>query len=334
VLIILLRIAFVILAVFVGQAFAQNLLAADAPWWEGPMIGFAVAVTLIAAEHAFRRRFSRSLVAFLVGLGAGLLLSLLLLVVLDRAVQSHVIKDNLDLPLVLVTTYLVLVMVLHNADRFRMVVPFVEFRSAGVEEGTLVLDLSALADGRLLGLLTAGLLDQRVVVPRAVVLQSEAQASGEDLPAKLRGARALEAMAALRQRLGDSFEVDQGDLPQTATAADAVIATARLHNARLVSNDADLVARALAEKLRVLHLQALARHLAPVIKPGEVIRVTLEKAGEGQHQAVGHLDDGSLVVVGNARELLGKTLEVTVVRLHQTANGRMVFAEVVGGKPA
>lgn len=329
-LIILVRVAFVLLAVLIGLTsgnYFYQTWADGLPGWFGGAMGFAVAVTLIAGEHAFRRRFTRSLVAFLIGLGAGLLLSILLLSVLELVLQDEQLRNNIDIPLALVTTYLVMVTVLRNADRFRVVVPFVEFRSDAVVEGTAVLDGAALTDGRLLGLVEAGLLDQRVLIPRSLVSGVEAEATSDNDAAKLRGQRALEVLAELRQSLGDRLLIDETEIPQAKTIGDVVVGLARLEGARIITADRDLRERARAEGLRLLDLNLLAKRLSTALRPGQTIELTIEKAGEEAGQGIGYLDDGSMAVVTGGGDHVGERVPCTVLRLHQTANGRMVFAE-------
>lgn len=329
-LIVLIRVTFVLLAVLVGMTsgrFFYQQWSADLPGWFGGAMGFAVAVTLIAAEHAYRRRFTRSLVAFLVGLGAGLALASLVLVVAGLVIQDTELRRNIDIPLALVTVYLVLVTVLHNADRLRVVVPFVEFRSETQEGGVMVLDLAALTDSRLLGLLDAGMLARRLLVPRTALVRCETLAAAGDAGERLRAHRALETLATLRDRCGDRLSIDPTEIAHARSDGEVVIGLARLEGARVLSSDGELLDRARAEGLPVLDLPALAARLAPVLRTGETIAVAIERPGEDPDQGIGYLDDGSMVVVGGAAGAVGHTVRATVLRLHQTANGRMVFAQ-------
>jgi len=330
VLITFLRVMFVLLAVLVGLTSGRYFYQgwADLPQWFGGAMGFAVAITLIAAEIGFRKRFTRSLVAFLVGAGGGLLLSFLVLAVLNLAIQDEQMRRNLDVPLALIITYLVIVTVLRNADRFRVVVPFVEFRSDSVEEGTRVLDGSALADGRILGLHDAGLLDQRLLVPRSLLVYAESQTTSSSEADRVRAQRILEHIRLLRERVSERLIIDNTEIPTAQTHGDVVLGLARLENARLVTADHDLAQRARAEGIQVLDLQLLSGSLAPTVRPGETLQVAIEKRGEADRQGVGYLDDGSMVVVAGAENKLGETVSCTVLRLHQTANGRMIFAEL------
>lgn len=332
-LILLVRVVFTTLATLVGLTSGQHFWPStpggsdSLPPWFGGAMGFGVAVTLIAAENAFRRHFTRSLVAFLVGLGAGLLLSFLLLSVLKLVIQDENTYNNLDLPLALITTYLVLVIVLRNTDHFRVVVPFVEFRAERAGAGAAVLDGQVLGDSRLGALVRAGMLPRRLLVHRKTLAACEALAASQDQPSAVRGRRALEGLAELRALPNTVLEIDDTEIPGASTVADVLVHLARLEGGRLVAGDRELLSLAQAEGIAVIDLNALASALSPVVRQGETISVLIEKAGEGKGQGVGHLDDGSLVVVTDGEALVGKRVRCTVMRLHATANGRMVFCD-------
>ena len=331
-LILLLRLFFVVFAVVVGFGSGQYVyrdLGPD-PWFGGAM-GFGIAITLIAAEQAFRRRFTRSLVAFLLGLGLGLLLSLLLLAVLEQVIQNKDLRDNLDVPLTLVTTYLVLITVLRGADRFRVVIPFVELRAERIDQGSAVIDPDALGDPRLMGLVRSGMLDQRLIIHRRALIQLEAAAAGDDGAAKVRARRALDGLAELRALGKPEVMIDETEIPNAPGLHEVLVRLCRLEGARLVATDPELLRLAAAEGLTRIDLNGLAVAFASPVRPGDVLTITVSKLGEGRGQGIGFLDDGSMVVITDAAEHVGKPLRCTVLRLHATANGRMVFAERVRG---
>lgn len=333
-LVLLVRILFVALAVMIGNTsghyFYRPLFGASLPVWFGGAIGFGVAVTLIAAEQAFRRHFSRSLVAFLVGLGGGLLLSVLLLSVLRMVLQDDEMYRNLDLPLALVTIYLVLITVIRGADRMRVIVPFVEFRAERVDGGALVLDPLALGDARLPALLRAGFSAPRLIVHHRVLEYWQDQAGSEDPVARARARRALDGLQALRQPGLPPLDIDETEIPNAPTPAEAVLRLARLENGRLLTVDRDLARRASAEGVGIVDLSAIATAMAPEIGPGSTIEVLIERAGDGKGQGVGFLDDGAMVVVSGAADSIGNRIRVVVKRQHTTSNGRMVFADAEG----
>lgn len=330
-LILLVRVVFVTLATLIGltsgSIIYRSALDDSLPGWFGGAMGFGIAITLVACEHAFRRRFTRSLVAFILGLGAGLTLSWILLSVLRLVIQDENVINNLDLPLALVTTYLVLVLVLRNADHFRVVVPFVEFRAERADSGAVVLDLGALGDGRTTALVRSGLLPRRLLVHRQVLLACETAVATGDAVVAARGRRALDGLNDLRALPNTQVEIDDTEIPNATTLTDVLVHLTRLEHGRLLAVDKDVLVRGVAEGVTVIDLAALAGALSPTLRPGDQVSVLIEKQGEAKHQGVGHLDDGSLVVVGNAAEAIGSRVDCTIIRLHATSNGRIVFAE-------
>ncbi len=327
-LILLLRIAFVVLATYTGHTTGaylyRGLFEGAMPLWFGAAMGFGVSVTLIAAEQGFRRHFTRSLVALLGGLGAGLLLSIIAVLAMRVVIQDLELAATLDAPLTLVITYLLLITVLRNVDRWRIILPFVELRTERFDGGTLVADPAMVADARLPALLRSGFFAQRLLIHTSAVTFWEAPREEPTAQAKAR--RALEILGEIRAL--PVTEIDATELPNTHDATEAALRLARLENARLLTADESLARRAGAEGIPVVDLAALVRILTPPVVVGSVIRILLERIGEGRGQAVGHLADGSLVVVAEAAERVGQEVEATVIRLHPTANGRMVFANL------
>jgi uncharacterized protein YacL len=329
VLIVLVRLVFVVVLVLAGlgsagRYFFDQIAGIELPPWFGTAMAFAIAVTLIAAEQAFRRRFTRSLVAFLLGLSAGLALSWLLISVLDKVITDQALLRNLNLPVAVITCYLVLITVLRNADRLRLVLPFVEFR-AEQSAGATVLDGSLLGDGRLPALAASGVLGHRLLLPRRALGVWEAQVADADPGRQARARRALEILTELRTQV--QVDIDATELPAAAEdPGEMLIGLARLEGARIAAADRDLCRRAKAQGLPVLDVTALAAVLAPPpAKPGDVIELLIDKAGEGKGQGVGTLDDGSLAVVNDAADAIGSRVRATVVRMHVTSNGRMLF---------
>ncbi len=328
-LIILLRIAFVALATIAGHLIGPMFYdSMGMPGSFGASMGFAVAVTLIAAEHAFRRGFTRSLVAFLIGLGVGLALSVLATILIRLLAPDVKIANGLSLSISLVITYLVLITVLRNVDRWRLILPFVELRSERLDGGVLIIDPDMLGDSRLAPLLKSGYLAQRVLVHRAVVNHWEAEAAKEDAGSRARAVRALEGLKELRAMGLPTIDIDDTEIANQKDLFDVVIRLARLEGARLLSASRDLVRRAEVEGVPVIDLQALSQSLVQTIRPGDEMLVTVVKPGEGRDQGIGFLDDGGMVVVNGGSKKIGSPVKVIVLRTHVTSNGRMVFAEV------
>jgi uncharacterized protein YacL len=222
----------------------------------------------------------------------------------------------------------VIMTVLAHVDRWRVVIPFVEFRAEQIHGGPLVVDATALGDARLLGMVKAGLIPERLLIHGSVLEGLEAEARAEDPAVQARARRSLDVAAELRAQLGISAEIDRTEVPNASGREDTLIRLCRLEGARLVSGDRALLTRARAEGVGCLDLHALAAVFAPVVRPGEALAVLIERVGDGRGQGVGFLSDGSMVVVANAQDRVGQMVQAVVLRTHPTANGRMVFADL------
>jgi uncharacterized protein YacL len=247
--------------------------------------------------------------------------------VLRQVLQDEDLYRNLDLPLALVTTYLVLITVLRSADRLRVIVPFVEFRGERIDGGSLIIDSRALTDSRLPALLRAGLSAPRLLVHRRIVEHWQTLSASDDAVERARARRALDGLQELRQPGLPPIEIDDTEIPNATTLTDVLIGLARLENGRLLVVDRDLSRRAIAEGVAILDLTALSAAMSPDYGPGTTIDVLVEKPGEAKGQGIGFLDDGSMVVVTGGAESIGQRVRAVIRRMHHTANGRMLFAD-------
>ncbi len=327
-LILFVRVIFVIFATFFGYQSGQFFYEGhNTPFWVGGILGFTVAVTLIAAEHAWRRYFNRTLIAFLFGLSLGLLISYLLILIIREVVNDADVSQHLAIPISLVITYLVLLSVLRNADRLRLILPFVELRNDHIESGAMVVDASALADSRLMSLLENSIINQRIIIHSCVLIAAESLIHNNDDNKRVLARKALDAVKTLQDKFGNRITIDHTSIPNANGDGETLVGLARLENATLCSNDSSIISTAKQQGLQCLVINELAQLLLPSIRPGETISVRIAKKGDGDNQGIGYLDDGSMVIVNNAAAAIDKDISCTILRLHQTNNGRMIFAE-------
>ena len=322
------RLCFVIIATAAANAYGQNYFEETGfPVWLASAIGFAISVTLIALEQAFRRRFARAVLTVTLGLFGGLLLSSLILNTLDLAIQNPTIRDNIDIPIVLVTCYLAIVTVLHHADRIRIVIPFVEFRSQGPEDGAVVIEQSALTDSRLPFLAQAGLIGHRLLVHQQTIDLCQKLAASDDEISKQQGQRGLTTLAQIKDLGSPLLQIESSEMPRGTEDNLLAMELARLEGARLCSCNATIISRAKTEGIPVIDLAVLTDVLSSGVQPGDSLKVRIDRAGDQKGQGIGYHRDGSMVVVGDADDKVGQEIMVLVKRLHHTAQGRMIFAE-------
>lgn len=203
--------------------------------------------------------------------------------------------------------------------------PLVRASRYGAEGGAL-LDTSAIADGRLLGIAEAGFLRRDILVPRFVLDEVQAMADAPDLARRRRGRSGLETLAALRRTPGVELHIADDELPEFAEVDSKLVALAKRLDMPLVTVDVGLQSVAELQGVSCMNLNRLAELMRPVLVPGEVMRLTLTRTGKEGGQAIGYTEDGSMVVVNDAAGLIGEEVEVKISGTTQTSAGRMIFA--------
>jgi uncharacterized protein YacL len=230
-----------------------------------------------------------------------------------------------------VITYLVLLIVLKTKSEFKFVIPFIELKKEETQRNkgeSYVLDTSVLIDGRIYDMVENNLLRGSLITPRFVLEEAQYLADSEDKLKRMKGKRGIETLTKLQNSRNISLEIYESQLPFTGSVDQKLIKLAKTLGAILVSNDMNLCKLAQLEGVKYININILANILKPVYLPGEEITIKLIKYGENPGQAVGFLDDGSMVVVENAAHLIGKTVNVVVSSIITTTAGRIVFAHL------
>lgn len=194
-----------------------------------------------------------------------------------------------------------------------------------------LIDTSVAIDGRILDVVRAGFLHGRVLVPTPVLGELQAFADAGDDTRRAKGRRGLEVLEALKREPGVDLEVLEADVPAVAEVDGKLVRICLDQGLALLTLDTNLAKAAGLAGVQVLNLHALALALRPPVVAGEEVTVLLLKPGKENGQAVGYLDDGSMVVVEQARARVGSEASVHVTSVVTTANGRLVFGRLAGG---
>lgn len=189
-----------------------------------------------------------------------------------------------------------------------------------------VVDTSVAIDGRVIDVVRAGFLHGRMVLPSPVLTELQGLADAADDLRRQRGRRGLEVLETLRREPNVEVEVLDDEVPGVPEVDAKLVRLCLDRDMALLTLDTNLAKAASLAGVRVLNLHALAVALRPPVGAGDEVNVLLLKAGKEAGQAVGYLDDGTMVVVEKGRELLGQEIAVSVTSVLTTANGRMVFA--------
>ncbi|MES2708038.1 MAG: PIN domain-containing protein [Verrucomicrobiota bacterium] len=240
----------------------------------------------------------------------------------------------LNLIIYLTLGYLGIVLALRsNRQEFSLIIPYVRFRNEGVIQQPLLVDTNIIIDGRIPGICATGFLGGTLIIPRFVLDELHVLADANDPVKRDRGRRGLECLEQLKRTPTLSVTIHDDYQSQEKLVDTKLIQLGKSLDARLLTNDANLGRVALLQGLAVLNLNQLAHAMRPPLNVGDEVEIVLVKEGKDDHQAVGYLPDGTMIVVNHARGKLGSTAIATVSSSLQTSAGRLIFAELKSIKP-
>jgi uncharacterized protein YacL len=193
-----------------------------------------------------------------------------------------------------------------------------------LEQPNILLDTSAIIDGRIAEVAAAGFVPGRLLVPRFVLLELQYIADSNDTMRRSRGQRGLDTLKDLRATQGAMIAVVQDDVPGDDVDSKLVI-LAQLHNCSVMTTDYNLNRVAQIQDVQVLNVNKLAEAMRPIVLPGETLNVKITAEGKEANQGVGYLNDGTMIVVDNGRTALGREIITQVTRVLQTVSGKMIF---------
>ncbi|MEO8247285.1 MAG: PIN domain-containing protein [Chloroflexota bacterium] len=193
--------------------------------------------------------------------------------------------------------------------------------------GLVVVDTSAVIDGRIADIAKTGFIMGSLVVPRFILDELQRIADSPDAMRRTRGRRGLEILTALQRDAVTPVTVDEETYPEIAEVDAKLIAFARDHEAAILTNDFNLNRVAEIQGIRVLNVNELANAVKSVVHPGEEMSVRIIQDGKEPGQGVGYLDDGTMIVVEGGSRFMEKEIPITVTRVLQTVAGRMIFAQ-------
>jgi uncharacterized protein YacL len=203
------------------------------------------------------------------------------------------------------------------------------FRSAGPRRRYKILDTSVIIDGRIADICETGFMDGTLVIPQFVLKELQLVADSSDSMKRNRGRRGLDILQKIQKMSGLDVMISDLDFPEIREVDLKLIELARTLQGKIVTNDFNLNKVAQLRGVEVLNINELANSLKPVVLPGELMKVFILKEGKEYNQGVAYLDDGTMVVVDNARKMIGKTIDVVVTSVLQTTAGKMIFGRFI-----
>jgi uncharacterized protein YacL len=333
---VLVRAGFILL-VGATSAFLAPLSVAGIPAWAGALVngvtGLAVGSLAVAAEWRLRHLPMRTLAGGIAGLLVGSSVGFVLLNIAAPGGSGRLAGLSLDLlrPLVLlILAYAGAAIGAAKADRFspeRLRALFQEEPSDG--QINKILDTSVIIDGRIADVAETGFLDGMLILPQFVLRELQYVADSSDPLKRNRGRKGLDILQRIKKNPNVKVRVVETDFPDVKEVDQKLIELARQMRAKILTNDFNLNKVAQLNGIEVLNVNELANSLKPVVLPGETMKVFIVKEGKEQDQGVAYLDDGTMVVINAASRMVGKTVEVTITSVVQTAAGKMFFGRTL-----
>lgn len=319
------RVFFIIIASLVGFFVGP----ASLPPLGGLGIGFAVGVGLILLEMSLRRVSVRGLSSMVFGLLLGVFMAKLISDILALLPLGDFVHSLSRVIFTLFFSYLGAVMALRGKDEFQIIIPYVRLKRQDIEEKIILLDTSAIVDGRIADIYKTNFFAGRIVIPRFVLHELQRIADSSDSLKRQRGRRGMEILQNMQKDSSMDIRIQEDDVSEDRDVDAKLVRLAKIMDARICTTDYNLSRIATIQGVQMLNVNELVNAVKPVVFPGEEMEVRLLKEGKEPNQAVAYTDDGTMIVVSDARRLIGKKVKVIAASVLQTQAGKMIFAKLI-----
>lgn len=294
----------------------------------GVLAGVVIAGFVVLLEYSTKRISIKGLSSAVFGIIFGILFAWLIIGVLKLVPMESDLRAEFNGLLILIFAYLGMVMAVRGKDEFNIIIPYVKLKREDQREEMALLDTSVIIDGRIADICNTKFIEGKLVIPRFVLKELQQIADSADPIKRNRGRRGLDMLNKIRKSGQVEVKIHEDDFPDIKDVDGKLIKLAKLIPARVFTNDYNLNKIAELQGVSVLNINELANALKPVVIPGELLEAKVVKEGKEYNQAVAYLDDGTMVVIDNAKHLIGQSVKVLVTSVLQTAAGRMIFAKM------
>lgn len=293
----------------------------------GLALGGVLGCLIIFLESKIKSVGQKTLIGSVIGLVVGIILAIFLSLLIAKLQLARPTTTILQLFSFLFFIYNGILLGSKKADWFEPANLVALFGEKGEKKSYKILDTSVIIDGRIADLTETGFIEGTIVVPQFVLRELQHIADSPDSLKRNRGRRGIEILQRMQKKPELNVTITEIDFPDTPEVDMKLIELAKQLNAKIVTNDYNLNKIAQLQGVRVLNINELASSLRPVVLPGETMKVFILKEGKEYNQGVAYLDDGTMVVVDNARKLIGKNIDVVVTSVLQTTVGKMIFGK-------
>lgn len=292
------------------------------------LLGALFVLSLFVLDYYFKKISIKTINTVTMGLFFGSLLGL--------AVKSQVmgiiktsLKDEfqplLETSLMLFCSYIGLLATMRASEELYISIPFFKFKPSEEKKKNFLLDHSILSDMRLLEIVSSGLFDNLLIIPRFVIKDLyEALENSDDL-VRTKAKRSLDLLKKLESLPELNLRYSETDFPDIKDSTSKIVHLARLIDAQILTVDINKVQQSNIEGVRIINLNTLSNTLKPLTQATEYLSIKIQRYGKEPLQGVGYMEDGSMVVVNGGAAFIGETIKTQVLSVKQTSSGRMIF---------
>lgn len=295
------------------------------------LFGGIIGLLIIGFEMRVRKATLKTLIGAAVGSILGIIGAFLIGVLISIQKESAVsaeMQTFLTISLAFFMGYVGLMVGAAKGDYLDLSVLGGIFNDKAIKQDFRILDTSVIIDGRIADVAETGFLGGTLIIPQFILTELQQVADSPDASKRQRGRRGLDMLQRLRNNSKLDVQIIETDFPQIKEVDLKLIELGKQLNAVIVTNDFNLNKVSQLRGVQVLNINELANALKPVVLPGEAMQVFILKEGKEHNQGVAYLDDGTMVVVDNARKLIGKTTDIAVTSVLQTTAGKMIFGRL------
>lgn len=325
---VIIQIVMVMVTTVTGYFIVREIFANNFIGLFGAIGGLGLGYVIIKCEEKLKEIELKRIIGSLIGIILGLFIANLFI---SRLLLTIVKDIPITLPIYILIYFVVGYLGFRIGEKKSMVmdlskIPILD-RMQESEDAKLV-DTSTIIDGRIADICETGFMQGTFVIPQFVLYEIQHIADQQDPVKRTRGRRGLDVLHRLQKQNFVRVKIVDYDFPKLKDVDSKLIALAKKLNAKIITNDYNLNKVAELQGIEVLNMNQLATALKPVILPGELMNIKILKEGKEYGQGIGYLDDGTMVVVDEAKKMLGKSVDVIVTSVLQTTSGRMIFAKL------
>jgi uncharacterized protein YacL len=325
------RIFFILICTFIGYSLGGDKAIFGGEGYLAYVLGgFIIGVSIVLFEVMARRVSLKGLSSSIFGIVLGLILGKLFQYFLVIFPLPRDLTNTFIAFVYIICIYFGLTLGLKGKEEFNLIIPYVRFRRKELKEDNIVVDTSSIIDGRILDIVKTGFLEARFVIPRSVLNELQALADSSDHLKRQKGKRGIEILHKLKKEPSIEVYIREEEIDSVVEVDEKIVKLAKILGSKILTTDYNLNRIAQLQGVKVLNINDLVNALKPILLPGEKFSLKLIKEGKEHKQAVGYLEDGTMVVVENARWLIGKTVNVVVTSVLQSPSGRMIFTKLAG----